>query len=396
MKIRLEQLPTALSKQQASLIWLAGDETLLVQEAADAVRASWRDCGFIERELFHVDLQKPNYSASQPYIVCEYREARGSRPLDLSNAGSGTLQVLLLMAFLYARPAALILLDEPDAHQHIILQRQVYDLIRRAARQRGGQVIAATHSETVLDATAPEQVISFFESSPRNLVNATERARLREALKRVTTTDLLLARGSGGILYVESEADQRILLEWARTLDHPSKSYLRKPFVHPLGGRSLREAKAHFFAIKAVCEDIRALCLLDGDNRDEPDDETVGAGLRVLRWKRYEIENYLLQPEAIKRFGRFPLANSNVDEAFRKQIPADTDLFGDHVALTRLKASNEFVVPLLERVDRPTPKKDLYLLAAEMTKAEIHPEVIEKLDQIAATMCSTEPKRFDE
>ncbi len=55
MKIRLEQLPTALSKQQASLIWLAGDETLLVQEAADAVRASWRDCGFIERELFHVE-----------------------------------------------------------------------------------------------------------------------------------------------------------------------------------------------------------------------------------------------------------------------------------------------------------------------------------------------------
>ena len=366
---------------------------LLLEIAERESTADWAELTGHIRALFRIDLQRPAYSSSQPYIVCEYREEGGSRPLDLSNAGSGTLQVLLLLAFLYARPAAVILLDEPDAHQHIILQRQVYDLIRKAARARGGQVIAATHSETLLDATAPEQVISFFERSPRILVNETERDRLREALKRVTTTDILLARGSGGILYVESETDQKILLEWARILDHPSRSYLRKPFVHWLGGRSLREARNHFFAMKAVYEEVRALCLLDGDNRDEPDDEMTRAGLRVLRWQRYEIENYLLQPEAIKRFVNFPLSNSAVDGAFRQQVPPDTDLFGDHVALVRVKASNEFLVPLLERVDRHTPKRDLYLLAAEMTEAEIHPEVIRKLDRIAEAMGASEPEQ---
>jgi len=134
--------------------------------------------------------------------------------------------------------------------------------------------------------------------------------------------------------------------------------------------------------MKAVYEDMCALCLLDGDNRDEPDEEMTKAGLRVLRWQRYEIENYLLQPEAIKRFLNMPVFNSAVDDAFRQQVPPDADLFGDHVALMRVKASDEFLMPLLKPL-RYTPRKDLHLLAAEMTESEIHPEVIQKLDRIA-------------
>jgi hypothetical protein len=40
----------------------------------------------------------------------------------------------------------------------------------------------------------------------------------------------------------------------------------------------------------------------------------------------------------------------------------------------------------VHRLDRPTPKKDLYLLAARMTPAEIHPEVREKLDRLAEAL----------
>jgi hypothetical protein len=123
--------------------------------------------------------------------------------------------------------------------------------------------------------------------------------------------------------------------------------------------------------------------LLDGDNRDEPDDETKRSGLVVLRWRRYEIENYLLRPETIKRFVALPLMERQVDDEFWRQVPKGTDLFGDHVSLVRVKASEEVLVPLLEQVSRSTPKKDLYLLASVMTPEEIHPEVREKLDRIA-------------
>ncbi len=363
---------------------------LLLEIAESESEEGWQSLARHIRDLFRIELLKPSYSPAQPYIVCEYREPGRSRPLDLSNAGSGTLQVLLLFGFLYARPATVILLDEPDAHQHVILQKQVYDLVRKVGRERGGQVIAATHSEVVLDATEPARVIGLFGEVLRALVSETERDQLREALKRVTTTDLLLAREAGSVLYVESETDERILKEWVGILEHPARHFFDRPFVHWLGGRSLQEAKAHFFAMRSAFPGLRGLCLLDGDNRDEPDEETTGAGLAVLRWRRYEIENYLLQPEAIKRFVDFPLSESQIEEAFWAQVPRGTDLFGDHVSLVRVKASTEFLVPLLEDLERGTPKKDLYLLAAEMMAEEIHPEILEKLDRIAESLNPTE------
>ena len=359
---------------------------LLLEIAQSEDEQGWLALQEHIRDLFRIELIKPSYSPAQPYIVCEYKEPGRSRPLDLSNAGSGTLQVLLLFGFLYARPATVILLDEPDAHQHVILQKQVYDLVRRVARERGGQVIAATHSEVVLDATEPARVIALFGEEPRALDSETERDQLREALKRVTTTHLLLAQEAGAVLYVESETDERILKEWARILEHPAQRFFERPFVHWLGGRGLREAKAHFFAMRSAFPNLRGLCLLDGDNRDEPDAETTGAGLAVLRWGRYEIENYLLQPEALKRFVAFPLSDVRIEDAFWRQVPRGTDLFGDHVSLLRVKASAEFLVPLLQDLERSTPKRDLYLLAAAMRPDEIHPEIREKLDRIAESL----------
>ena len=131
---------------------------------------------------------------------------------------------------------------------------------------------------------------------------------------------------------------------------------------------------------------------LDGDDRGEPDEEATKAGLAVLRWRRYEIENYLLQPEAIKRYVDFPLKEPLVDAAFRKQVPEGTDLFGDHVSLVRIKASREFLLPLLEEVGRETPKRDLYMLAAAMTEDEIHPEIRDKLDRIAESLGAVGPE----
>ena len=134
----------------------------LLLEAAEKKNGDWEDLVGHVRALFGIGLRKPVYSPAQPYILCEYDEPKGSgRPLDLANAGSGTLQVVLLLAFLYARPASVILLDEPDAHQHVVLQKQVYGLLRKVARERGGQVVLATHSRVLLDATTPERVLSF-------------------------------------------------------------------------------------------------------------------------------------------------------------------------------------------------------------------------------------------
>jgi hypothetical protein len=230
-------------------------------------------------------------------------------------------------------------------------------------------------------------VLAFIGERPHLLSHDVEKDGLREALKRLTTTDLILGRDIGAVLYVEGESDEKILSEWTRILQHKQAGpFFERPYVHWLGGRSIKEAKDHYFALRAAFPGIRGVCLLDGDNRDEPDSETTRAGLRVLRWKRYEIENYLLVPRVIKRYvATLPLFESRVEKEFWKQVPPGTDLFGDHVSLVRVKGSDEFLVPLLTEIGKPTPKKDLYLIAAFMTPDEIHPEVKEKLDEISKT-----------
>ena len=355
----------------------------LLWEIAETGDQAWASMVRHVEELFGMELLRPTYSVDQPFIRCEYRDRGTRKPLDLSNAGSGTLQVLLLLAFLYARPGSVLLLDEPDAHQHVILQKQVYGLLRKIARERQGQLVVATHSEVLIDATPPSRVLAFAGDSARPLTRKFERDQIREALKSVSVVDLLRARESGAVLYLEGSSDEAILREWARILDHPARQFLENGYVHHLGGRRLRDAKAHHFALRGLFPAIRALCLLDGDMREERESETLESGLQISRWHRYEIENYLLQPRAVVRFLEDPEVGQRAMVKFWQLVPQGTDLFGDHVALVKVKASDDFLVPLFEDVGRPTPKNDLYLLAGMMRPDEIHSEVVQKLDKIA-------------
>ena len=55
MKIKAEQLQSHLQKQLLPVYVVSGEEPLLAQESADAVRIAARAAGFAERELFHVE-----------------------------------------------------------------------------------------------------------------------------------------------------------------------------------------------------------------------------------------------------------------------------------------------------------------------------------------------------
>lgn len=55
MRLRPEQLDKHLTQGLAPAYLISGDETLLVQESADAIRAAARKQGFSERQVFHVE-----------------------------------------------------------------------------------------------------------------------------------------------------------------------------------------------------------------------------------------------------------------------------------------------------------------------------------------------------
>lgn len=345
----------------------------------------WSALSAAVEEILGIQLEAPIYAPADAYIRCEYRARGHRRPLDLSSAGTGALQVILLFAFLFARRGSVVLMDEPDAHQHVMRQKQVVQRIREVISDRGGQLIAATHSEVVLNATDPSDILGFFSTGPRALATSQDRTRLVDALRELEVSDLLRARECGAILYVEGESDEDILREWARILEHRAREFFALPNIHRLRGRLPQEARRHFALLRTEFPELSGVCLLDRNDHDRRDEGRDQAGLQVLQWKRYEIENYLLHPDAIKRFvARTPTANPDeIDAEFRRQLPRDADPFSDLPALVEVKASDSLLLPMLERAGRRTKKTDLYQLAAVMKREEIHPEIREKLDRIA-------------
>lgn len=374
----------------------AGDilRNLLLEVSRDD--AAWAKLVKGIEQIFEYRLQPPQYGGT-PFIRCEYlpgipqgKGKQGLTPLDIACAGSGFHQVLLLLAFFYARPATVLLLDEPDAHLHIILQKQIHDLLRRIAAERRCQLIIATHAEVLIDSTSPKNILSFYHR-PHTLVSNTDRDQVREALKRLTGTDILLAEPSPGILYVESEDDFNLLRTWAEILKHRSLEWFnRKPLWHSNLGRNPREARDHFFALRALKSDLKGLLLLDGDNREVPNHHVEAKELLVERWGRYEIESYLVHPEALGRFvesAALPLAVPRAQEYLTDQLPPAVlrDPTQPHEYWRSVPASKTILPEFFRLAQVSITKREYYLVANQMKSTEIPDEVWEKLDTIAAT-----------
>lgn len=354
---------------------------------------SWKKLRSDIEEIFVVRLLPPLYEG-RPFILCEYLQGvprgkgkDGLPQLDIASAGSGFHQVLLLLSFFYARPATVFLLDEPDAHLHVILQKQIYDMLRRIASERRCQLIIATHSEVLINATSANMILSFLPK-PHLLVDRVDKEEVVEALKRLTAMDILLAEQSQGVLYVESETDYDLLRAWAAVLNHPLAEWLAKrPFWHSNQGRHPREARGHFFALRAVRRNMHGVLLLDGDNRTVPDRELSADGLVLLRWVRYEAESYLVHPVAIRRFVEsetMSLLADQADSYLRDQLPPAVyrDPLGEHDYWTRAPVSKTLLPSLFHRAQMPLGKHEYYLIAEQMRKDEIAPEVHAKLDEI--------------
>jgi len=359
----------------------------------------WKELTEQIEDVFHYQLLPPEYEG-RPFILCEYlrgvpqgKGKNGLAQLDIASAGSGFHQILLLLAFFYARPASILLLDEPDAHLHVILQKQIYGTLRRIASERKCQLVIATHSEVLIDNTSPELIISFYKK-PHRLVSETDRDQIREALKRLSASDILFAERSSGILYLEGETDFDLLKAWAKVIGHPLMAWFgESPFWHINQGRNPKEAKGHLFALQALEPGMKGLLLLDGDNRGLDDREVAANGLTINRWIRYEAESYLFHPDALLRFiesraeplfvqaGRNFLEDQTAPAAFRNPL-------GDHDFLLNTPFSKTFLPELLKTAHVGITKSEYYLIAEQMKPEEIHREVTSKLDSIEAAFAS--------
>lgn len=328
----------------------------------------WQEiCKSIEK-LFGSKLNPPQYIAERGEITMDYRTRAGTI-LDISASGRGEQQTLLLLAHMAINPGAVLLLDEPDAHLEILRQRQIYDVLSQQAEQTNSQLIAASHSEIVLNEAANRDVVVAFVGQPHRIDD--RGSQVLKALRDFGFDQYYLAEDTGWVLYLEGSTDLAILHALAGRLNHPAQEALERPFVHYVANQP-RKAQEHFHALREAKPDLVGIAIYDRLETTPPEDPYLSQKM----WQRCELENYLCQQETLlayaehkgrQRLGElFAVSWRNTMEQAIREIEAALQTLGKDPWSADIKASDEFLTPLFQRFYK------LRGLPNEMSKTNFH------------------------
>jgi len=357
----------------------------------------WAEVKGHVRRLFGVTLLDPVFENSTAEITMSYRDM-ASNELDLTCSGRGLLQTLLLTAYLYAHPQAVLLLDEPDAHLEVLRQRQIYDLITTIARSQKSQIIAASHSEIVLNEAASrrDRVIAFV-GKPHSLTD--KGSQVLKSLQDIGFDQYFQAEQKGWVLYVEDASDLAILKAFSQLLDHPLYRHLDSAFVKYVQTDLPQRARDHFFGLREAKPDLKGFALFDRLDRQLQSH----SGLVERMWSANEIENYFCSPHVLLRYAGAPgnlfseRQKQAMEEAIREVTQA-LETIGQPSPWSRdIKASEQVLEPILRNYSKKLGvslvlrKSQFHELVQYLHPDEIDPEVVEVLNAILETAQKASP-----
>jgi len=366
------------------------------------LKADWNKLVGHIQKYFGVKLLAPRYIRERGEITMAYEE-RGVE-FDLSSSGRGLQQTLLLLAHLYANPQTVLLLDEPDAHLEILRQRETYNLLTQVAEEQGSQIIAASHSEVVLNEAADRDMVIAFVGRPHRVDD--RRSQVLKALRDIGFDQYYQAEQTGWVLYLESPSDLSILRAFAKTLEQEALRFLERPFVHYVETNLPQRAREHFFGLQEAKTDLVGIAIFDRlDNPLRPEGPLV-----ETMWRRREIENYFCMEEVLLAYARYDLANDLFGhaESQRRQQAMREAILEVTQALETLgrpgpwsadvKATDEFLNPVFkiffEKLSLPLQlrKAEYHVLASLTPKEKLDPEIKEKLDAVVAVAQKARPR----
>ncbi len=369
-------------------------QLLYPDRAIDAVpdteiRKRWIEIYETLDTRFGIRIHEPVYNPDNGLLTMTYEE--NGIEYDLSSAGRGFQQTLLLMCFLYSNSGKVILMDEPDAHLEVLRQKEIYNLISDITRKLGSQLIIASHSEIVLDEAADsDQVIAIIEQQIIELNNQQILKEARKALTDVGWHKYYLAKLKKHCIYLEGSTDKRNLIAFARQLNHPCKVYLEEAFIDPVEGNIPGEAYSRFKALKLVEPNLKGIALFD--KLEKNIDPT--APLKVIQWNMRELENYFCSPPVLIKWADSKAVNlftQNYSDTM-KEVVSDIfpKLYLDNLSDDFWK--NEKMGDWAERIFKEFYKRigqsidmrkgNFHELIALLLPHEIHPEITEKLDAL--------------
>jgi len=367
---------------------------------------AWNELVRRVKDIFGVELNPPEYLQTRGEVTMSYRDVREKCELDLSASGRGLQQTILLLAYILARPGSTLLLDEPDAHLEILRQRQIFTMITEVAQANGSQVIAASHSEVVLDEGASRGGVIAFIGKPHR-VNG-QKSQVRKALNRFGFENYYKAELKGWVLYTEEATDLHLLRAFAKRLKHREAiAALSDPFVQYLGTNLPNDAREHFNAVREAWPSLVGFALFD---RLDKQLQTTSA-LTEYMWTKREIENYVCSPDLLRRvaarvdpevpdlFGAAAQESRiTAMESAIREISDATNAFGKpNIWSADAKASDEVLEPIFrkfaEKLGAPMPyrKRDFHSLVGLLEPNEIDAEVGRVLDTICEIAAQARP-----
>ncbi len=386
----------------------------------------WGEIYNFMKRLFKIDLEVPQ-ETSRGNIDLYYRQDGVKERLDISLSGRGQQQMLLILAYLYSHPQSVLMIDEPDAHLEILRQKQIYVLLREIASANSSQVILVTHSEVILEEVDQNRGLTLLMDGKVDF--GPRKKDIRNALKYFGTEHYVRAKQCGHVLYIEGSTDLASLRALARHLRHPVSDfldervnvyYVKNNFprqtldskIEKVEGSHGMTPKDHFFALRSVIPNLVGLAILDSDAKNQADFHE--GGLDIVHWRRYECENYYINPEVLRRFTmqkykEYSLLINVIEDEISKVIdrvmlvyvfrgsvenlrtwkdlsPEGKRLLWEskteNIKLSRF--AEEYFRKLAERLDlmELIGKKDLYEVVAFTDPQLIPGEVVEKLDLI--------------
>jgi ABC-type multidrug transport system ATPase subunit len=379
----------------------------------------WAEITTLLNRLFLVNLHKPVFNEARGSLMMSYGQPGVESSLDISLAGRGLQQILLILSYLYWHKSSFLLVDEPDAHLEILRQRQVYEILKHVAAKNRCQVIIATHSEVILDDAVDTNLTLLLNGEAVNLAKQQD---MKNALRCFGIEHYYKAKVHPRLLYVEGSTDVEVLRALAEKLGHRAFEVLTAPLncyyicnteaddslLNRLdrAGGAFGNFKPHFYTLKKFVPTLKGIVLLDSDGQQRIDELTDD--LAVTYWRGYEIENYFLTPDLLcqyaeSQFGKFPLFQNDTTEIFRKTVDQCLleEIFGNdaeqlqefHQASAGLKRTllksikmSEFAETVFKRFAQKQRqpillnKGEFYTLIDLVDKSEISVEVHEKLD----------------
>lgn len=395
----------------------------LCLSVAKSSAEDWQRVVDLMHRLFNVKLDAPKETA-RGTIALQYRQPGVKEALDVSSAGRGFLQMLLVFAYLYSHKRSVLLVDEPDAHLEILRQKQVYVLLRDIASENRSQVVMVTHSEVILDEALDKNLTLLLEGQSDDLAKKQD---IRNSLKHFGADHYVKARERSYVLYVEGGTDVDMLRALAERLNHPvaahwderiNSFYVQNNYPLQDMGAELERVEGgfgvtprdHFNGLRNLLPDLKGLAILDNDGQNRQDRDE--GELKIRYWRRYEAENYFVTPDLLRNYAldQYPMddlfadaTRDAIDEALSEvirelvfdgnnddlhawqQSPADAARLVWEAKTERRKLSTlaeEFFRRLAGKRGGAMllTKGELHRLVRHVPVAAIAPEVTQKLD----------------